>query len=69
MRRPPPPAISCTAVFGNPKLLKVIEGLLGAPDQNCNKAGKPPANQPKLVICEEVRLNGAVEDYLAGNNL
>jgi hypothetical protein len=57
-------------LFRNPKLAAVVEeGLLGAPDQNCNKAGKPPPNQPKLIICEEVRLNGAAEDYLAGNNL
>ncbi|HEY1258427.1 MAG TPA: hypothetical protein VGF34_04200 [Stellaceae bacterium] len=44
-----------------------IPGLLGGADQNCNKAGKPPKDQPKLVICEEVRLNGAAEDYVAGN--
>jgi len=41
-------------------------GLPGAPDTNCNKAGAPPANQPNLIICEEVRENGATEDYIAG---
>jgi hypothetical protein len=57
------------ALLRNPKLVEVVKGLLGAPNENCNKAGKPPANQPKLVICEEVRLNGAAEDYIAGNDL
>ncbi len=51
----------------NPKLGTTVPGLLGGADQNCNKAGKPPKNQPNLVICEEVRLNGAAEDYIAGN--
>jgi hypothetical protein len=45
----------------------VVRGLLGAPDQSCNKSAIPPPNQPNLVICEEVRLNGATEDYIAGN--
>lgn len=36
-----------------------LPGLLGGADQNCNKAGDPPPNQPNLVICEEVRLNGS----------
>jgi hypothetical protein len=53
----------------NASLARIVQGLLGAPDENCNKAGKPPPNQPNLVICEEVRLNGAAEDYLAGDNL
>ena len=57
------------ALLRNPKLVEVVKGLLGAPDENCNKAGAPPRNQPKLIICEEVRLNGAQEDYIAGNNL
>jgi hypothetical protein len=52
-----------------PKLAQVVKGLLGAPDENCNKAGAPPQGQPNLIICEEVRLNGAAEDYIAGNNL
>lgn len=52
----------------NPKLGTTVKGLLGGADQNCNKAGKPPKNQPNLVICEEVRLNGAAEDYVAGNS-
>jgi len=53
----------------NPGLSTVVPGRLGAPDQNCNRAGSPPPNQPNLVICEEVRLNGATEDYIAGNGL
>ena len=44
-------------------------GLPGGPNTNCNKAGAPPANQPNLVICEEVRENGATEDYTAGTGL
>jgi hypothetical protein len=52
----------------NPELITVVPGLLGAPDQNCNAAGDPPPNQEHLVICEEVRLNGATEDYIAGNS-
>ena len=43
-----------------------MHGGLGAPDTNCNKAQTPPPNQPNLVICEEVRENGATEDYIAG---
>ncbi|MGH7813560.1 MAG: hypothetical protein ACREQI_06105 [Candidatus Binataceae bacterium] len=35
----------------------------------CNPANDPPTNNPNLVICEEVRLNGAAEDYIAGRNL
>lgn len=50
-----------------PGLGATIPGLLGGADQNCNKAGKPPANQPNLIICEEVRESGANEDYIAGN--
>jgi hypothetical protein len=53
----------------NPQLGTVVSGLLGGADQNCNKASTPPLNQPNLVICEEVRLNGAAEDYVAGTNL
>ncbi len=56
------------ALLRNPGLATVVTGLLGAANQNCNKAGKPPKSQPDLVICEEVRLNGAAEDYIAGNN-
>jgi hypothetical protein len=51
----------------HPELAHKVPGLLGGADQNCNKAGKPPKDQPNLVICEEVRLNGAAEDYIAGN--
>jgi hypothetical protein len=50
----------------NPGLATIVTGLLGAADQNCNKSNTPPANQPNLVICEEVRENGATEDYIAG---
>lgn len=57
------------ALIKNPKLLSVVPGLLGGAAENCNKAGSPPAGQPNLVICEEVRLNGLTEDYIAGNNL
>jgi hypothetical protein len=57
------------AMLRHPKLAAVVGGLLGAPNENCNKAGKPPASQPNLVICEEVRLNGAAEDYIAGTDL
>jgi hypothetical protein len=53
----------------NPQLGRVVTGLLGAADQNCNQASNPPINQPNLVICEEVRENGATEDYIAGTNL
>jgi hypothetical protein len=53
----------------NPALGSVIPGLLGGADQNCNKAATPPAGQPNLVICEEVRLNGGTSDYIAGTNL
>lgn len=53
----------------NPNLRVTVPGLLGAPDTNCNKAQTPPSNQPNLIICEEVRLNGAAEDYIAGTNL
>ncbi len=53
----------------NPKLLTVVPGLLGGANENCNKASTPPKGQPNLMICEEVRLNGLTEDYIAGNDL
>ncbi|MGH7045555.1 MAG: hypothetical protein ACREE2_04090 [Stellaceae bacterium] len=53
----------------NPKLAAVVPGLLGGADENCNKASTPPTGQPNLRICEEVRLNGLTEDYIAGNDL
>jgi hypothetical protein len=57
------------ALLRHPKLATVVPGLLGGADQNCNAAGAPPPGQPKtLTICEEVRLNGAAEDYIAGNS-
>ncbi len=40
--------------------------LIGSPDTNCNPATIPPSNNPNLVVCEEVRINGASEDYIAG---
>jgi hypothetical protein len=57
------------ALIKNPALASLIPGLLGGADQNCNKAATPPAGQPNLVICEEVRLNGGASDYIAGTNL
>ncbi|MBV8809295.1 MAG: hypothetical protein JO033_11535 [Acidobacteriaceae bacterium] len=57
------------ALIRNPGLTTVVPGLLGAADQNCNKSGTPPPHQPNLVICEEVRENGAQEDYIAGIKL
>jgi hypothetical protein len=57
------------ALVKNPSLGTIVLGLLGGADQNCNKAATPPANQPNLIICEEVRLNGATSDYIAGTNL
>jgi hypothetical protein len=56
------------ALVKNPSLVTVVPGLLGGADQNCNKSGTPPPNQPNLILCEEVRENGATEDYIAGNN-
>ncbi len=53
----------------NPGLTTIIPGLLGGADQNCNAASIPPPDQKKLVICEEVRENGATEDYIAGTNI
>jgi len=66
-----------TLVF-NPGLGKT-SGLPGAPNTNCNPAAAPPPpNKPPppsgictsadncLFICEEVRENGATEDYIAG---
>jgi len=57
------------ALAKNKGLARVVTGLLGGADQHCNQASTPPASQPNLVICEEVRLNGATEDYIAGTNL
>jgi hypothetical protein len=54
------------ALAKDPSLTAIVPGLLGAPDQNCNKSGTPPSNQPNLVLCEEVRENGATEDFVAG---
>lgn len=57
------------ALTKHPELTAVVPGLLGGADQNCNKSGTPPPNQPNLTICEEVRLNGSTEDYIAGTNI
>ena len=57
------------AMLKNPKAGAILPGLLGGADESCNKAQTPPKGQPKLIICEEVRLGGATEDYIAGNNL
>src|SRR6266446_918175 len=53
----------------SPDLAVVVPGLFGAPDAKCNKAKAPPPGQPNLIFCEEVRLNGAAEDYIAGATL
>jgi hypothetical protein len=53
----------------NPKLSTTVPGPIGQPDTNCNKAQTPPPGQTGLTICEEVRENGATEDYIAGTNL
>ena len=53
----------------------VPPGLVGAPNTNCNAANAPPSNNTPpngnnpLTICEEVRENGATEDYIAGTGL
>jgi hypothetical protein len=53
----------------NGGVVQPISGLGGGADQDCNKATVPPNGQPNLVLCEEVRLNGAAEDYVSGANL
>jgi len=60
---------SLSTLSRDSSLATTLPGLLGGAEQNCNKAGDPPPNQPNLVICEEVRLNGSTEDYIAGENL
>jgi hypothetical protein len=57
------------ALIKDPSLALTVPGLLGAADQNCNKSGSPPPGQEGLVICEEVRENGAQEDYIAGTRI
>ncbi len=54
------------ALAKNPGLLTMVPGLLGAANENCNAAQAPPQNQPKLIICEEARLNGSTQDYVTG---
>jgi hypothetical protein len=58
-------------LFRHPESLQ--QGLLGAPNTNCNAANAPPPpntappdNSNPLTICEEVREGGATEDYIAG---
>ncbi len=43
---------------------RLFRGFWGAADQNCNTAQAPPDNQKNLIICEEVRENGATQDYI-----
>jgi hypothetical protein len=57
------------ALVKNPGIGATVPGLLGAADQNCNAAQAPPDNQKNLIICEEVRLNGATQDYITGTTL
>jgi hypothetical protein len=56
------------ALFRHPS--SGLEGLPGAPNTNCNMANAPPppnnTTTNPLSICEEVRENGATEDYIAG---
>ena len=68
-----PASTSCTAARSrwrkNPKLEDHgARDCSAAPTRIATRPSKPPKNQPNLVICEEVRLNGAAEDYIAGNN-
>jgi hypothetical protein len=56
------------ALAKDPNLTAIVPGLLGAPNTSCNKSHFPPPNQPNLVLCEEVRENGATEDYTAGRS-
>ncbi len=56
------------ALHGSP--LTFRDGNLpGTPDTGCNAAQDPPSSNPNLVICEEVRINGAGEDYVSGRSL
>ena len=57
------------ALARNPGVGTIVPGLLGSPDQNCNVAQAPPESQKGLVICEEVRLNGATQDFITGTAL
>ncbi len=57
------------ALVRNPGIEATVPGLLGAADQNCNAAQAPPDNQKKLIICEEVRLNGSTQDYITGTTM
>jgi hypothetical protein len=54
------------ALAKNPGLETMVPGLLGAANQNCNAAQAPPDSQKNLIICEEVRENGATQDYSTG---
>jgi hypothetical protein len=57
------------ALAKNPGLETMVPGLLGAANQNCNAAQAPPDSQKNLIICEEVRENGATQDYITGATL
>ena len=55
-------------LHGSP-LTKAIErqhGKRPTPDGQCDPASTPPSDDPKRVICEEVRINGALSDYISG---
>jgi hypothetical protein len=62
-------------LHGSP-LAQVIEArkagkqvLQLAPNQQCGKPQNPPPNQPNLILCEEVRLDGSAQDYISANGL
>ncbi len=57
------------ALLKSASLATTVKGLLGAADQDCNIAADPPNGESTLVICEEVRENGATQDYIAGDGL
>jgi len=61
--------VSPLTIAREPGLATKVPGREGGADQICNKAGDPPPGQTNLVVCEEVRLNGAAEDYVAGSGL
>ena len=58
-------------LHGSP-LTKAIErqnGRRPTPDGQCDPASTPPSNDPKREICEEVRINGPLSDYISGVTL
>jgi hypothetical protein len=54
-------------LHGSP-LAFIHSGQPTPPFDRCNPANMPPSNNPNLMVCEEVRLNGAAEDYVAGRS-